>query len=49
MSEDERDRVLEELHKAYRDIDFFDYETKISRGIAAGADATKERKTNESN
>ena len=41
--------VLEELHEAYRDIDFFDYETKISRGIAAGADAAKERKTNESN
>ena len=41
--------ALDELHKAYRDIDFFDYETKISRGIAQGADATKERKTNESN
>ena len=39
--------VLDELHKAYRDIDFFQYETLVTRGIAAGADATRERKTNE--
>ena len=41
--------ALEELHKAYRDIDFFDYETKINRGITAGADAKRERINNENN
>ena len=39
--------TLDELHRAYRDIDFFDYETHVTRGVAAGADAAKERRTNE--
>ena len=41
--------ALEALHEAYRDIDFFKYETLITRGISAGAEAMTERRANESN
>ena len=39
--------VLEELHKAYRDIDFFEYEKRMGEGISKAAETRSTKSTKE--